>query len=250
MASIRQIIARRTDLSTFLVHLTREYEGSEPFANLTAILRDGGIEARTPMGSAVKALRRANRPEEDLVSQRCVCFTETPLEHISLLLDNIDDLDRDCLFAPFGVAISKRVGREQGVNPVWYTDITPGHDWLIQNVDALFQHELQGPNRQPFGDTNIGRLTPFIEQMGAGQRAGRNRGQYRKEFSWEREWRKRRNYRLPERAIGIAPAAHHAALRQAALDGDRELKFIDPKWGLEEIIGRLAGFREDEVGLF
>lgn len=46
-------------------------------------------------------LERANLPTE---SQNCVCFTETPLEHVSLLLGKIGD--RNCEFKPYGIAIT------------------------------------------------------------------------------------------------------------------------------------------------
>jgi hypothetical protein len=57
MATIRELMSRRTDLSTFVVHLTREFGDNEPDDNLESILRDRQIEARSCFGSAVKPLR-------------------------------------------------------------------------------------------------------------------------------------------------------------------------------------------------
>lgn len=49
---IRDIVARRTDLGTFLVHLTR---GDAPRENLQ-ILTTRRIEARNPFGQALTTL--------------------------------------------------------------------------------------------------------------------------------------------------------------------------------------------------
>lgn len=182
MASLRDLLARRTDLSTFLVHLTRNYNGASAAGNLRQILTTGRIEARTPFGAAMSTLRRRNAPL-DAASQRCVCFTETPLEHLHILLQPIEDLQRQCEFEPYGVALTKRMGRDAGVNPVWYTDITPGHNWLMQSVNALIDealHDLdakrdQGDRTSTFGGYPVAMLTPFIEQKGSGPG-------YRKEF--------------------------------------------------------------------
>jgi hypothetical protein len=49
MLNIRQVLSRRSDLSTFLVHLTREYpEGTSPKENLKSILIGETVEARNP----------------------------------------------------------------------------------------------------------------------------------------------------------------------------------------------------------
>src|SRR5689334_15224853 len=115
-----EILNRRSDLSTFLVHLTRDYKGASAKDNLESILRDRCIRARNVYGYLRSRLARQGR---DMDSQRTVCFTETPLEFTYLLVENIEN--RNVSFAPYGVAITKRIGRRTGVNPIWYVDITP-----------------------------------------------------------------------------------------------------------------------------
>lgn len=249
MPTIRHLIARRTDLSTFLVHLTRDYQGTPARVNIERILQAGRLEARTPYGAAVNSLRKNRAPSVDLDTQKCVCFTETPLEHLNLLLSTISDLQRQCDFAPYGVAITKRIARNDGVNPVWYTDITPGHAWLMNAVNALIDQGIAmvtaardtGDSSACYGDQHIASLTPYIEQMGSGQG-------YRKEFWWEREWRHVGDYRLPLRYIVIAPEQEHEDLEPIANAQFPRVAFIDADWGLEDIIGRLAGFTEVQVG--
>jgi len=81
--------------------------------------------------------------------------------------------------------------------------------------------------------------------MGTGIRRGDGQ-QYQKEFWWEREWRCRGDFRLPERVLIICPEADITNF-----EGIVECKvgvsaaFIDPDWGLEQIIARLAGFRAE-----
>jgi len=77
LTDIREILQRRTDLSTFLVHLTRAGESETAEDRLKSILQSGRIEARTPMGAAAA---RLSRDGLDTGGQKCVCFTETPLE--------------------------------------------------------------------------------------------------------------------------------------------------------------------------
>ena len=171
-------------------------------------------------------------------SQRTVCFTETPLEHIHLLTSDIDG--RQVTFGPYGIALTKRIARSRGTNPVWYVDITPGHEWLTNPLNGLIDAAIASGN---FSNSDIAKLAPFIEQMGT------RPGHYRKEFWWEREWRHVGDFALPPRFIGICPAAEIAELSVIAADVGREAAWIDPTWSLEEIIGRLAGFGSDEVSV-
>src|SRR5947208_5018554 len=88
--------------------------------------------------------------------QRVVCFTETPLEHTYLLTQEIEA--RQFKFEPYGIAIPKRLARRIGINPVWYLDITPGHDWLTGPVESLIE-ESRGA--YGFSLSDIARITPF-----------------------------------------------------------------------------------------
>lgn len=229
------ILNRRSDLSTFLVHLTRDTQSSAR-ENLESIISDRKIEARSVYGALTQHTHKL--PDKGK-SQQVVCFTETPLEYTYFLTEQIDD--RDYKFSNYGIAITKRLGREKGVNPVWYLDITPGHDWLTTSVDALRKTFIDGGAK----DNDLGRLFPYIEQMGNGKsKAGTG---YCKEFWWEREWRHCGDFRLPLTVICLCPESeipHFSALMQKApLDG----KCVDPTWSLERIIAHLAGFAPDEI---
>jgi hypothetical protein len=235
--NIREILRSRSDLSTFLVHFTRDLDDISGKDRLRLILQQHTIKATKPMGHAVRRLSDSHLSAN---SQRCVSFTETPLEYAHLLIEDIEG--RDCHFRPYGIAIPKKLGRRYGFNPVWYVDITPGHNWLSGQIEVLIDNAIQSGN---FDESEIGKLTPFIEQMGTGPG-------YRKEFWWEREWRCAGDYLLPRKTIVLCPEIEHAEFNEILETGGLALscKFVDPFWSLEQIIARLAGFSADEVDVF
>ena len=126
----------------------------------------------------------------------------------------------------------------------------------MNSVNALISESLNNVvTRRKAGDSSahfkqypISKIAPFIEQMGSGPSGA---GTYQKEFWWEREWRHRGDYLLPLWFIVLAPESDHEPWREWI---DSELKIpyplIDPRWGLEEIIGRLAGFSEIQIRPF
>jgi hypothetical protein len=129
----------------------------------------------------------------------------------------------------------------RGVNPVWYVDITPGHDWLMKPINALIDREIRC--REKFRECSLAQITPFIDQMGSGVRSS-GYG-YRKEFWWEREWRHRGDFHfsLYSVALGLAPERKIAEFEKFTKGLGRKVPFVDPKWGLEKIVAHLAGCR-------
>lgn len=129
--------------------------------------------------------------------------------------------------------------RQLGVNPVWYVDITPGHDWLMKPVNEILDREINRLKR--FRKSPLAQIAPFIEQMGSG--TGRSGYRYRKEFWWEREWRHRGdfNFSLSDVALGLARENSIQIFEKFTDKLGRRIPFVDPKWGLEEIIAHLAG---------
>lgn len=232
----------RTDLSTFLVHLTRENGGRSAKDRLSNIIKTATLEAGEPMGLAVARLDKQS--EKD--SQKCVCFSETPLENVKFMTGSITG--RTCSFEPFGIAIPKKLGRKQGANPVWYIDQTSGHNWLTKPLNNLIEAAVK--NDQGFGNSDISQICPFLDTMGSGGRAG-GAGNYRKEFWWEREWRHVGNFTLGHRFIVLCPEGEIAYFKDVSKDSDsqRMLSYLDPQWSLERIIASLAGFREEDVEL-
>jgi hypothetical protein len=230
---VRQVVARRGDLSTFVVHLTRDVKGRSATEALRSILGSRVIRAGQPMGHAISCLNKGGHATE---SQKVVCFTETPLEYVYLMLEEIDG--REVRLKPYGVALTKRVARQKGVNPVWYVDITPGHDWISKSINQIVEEAIQSGR---FGKKPIAKIAPFIEQMGS-KADEQGRYEYRKEFGWAREWRYLGDFKLPERLIVLCPANEFGDMAKTCNQANLMASFIDPAWGLERIIASLAGF--------
>ncbi len=118
---IRDVLNRRGDLSTFVVHLTRTAGGVSAKERLESILAERRFRATTSMGWAAEQDDPADAAKQ---SQRVVCFSETPLEHIYSLVADIEG--RQIQLEPYGVAFTKLTARRLGINPIWYVDMTPG----------------------------------------------------------------------------------------------------------------------------
>jgi len=233
---ISQLLRKRADLSSFVVHFTRKGEDDiAPGKNLRSILRDETIEARSAFGPATSLLERKRL--RDLKSQKCVSFSETPLEHLDCLTGDIPG--RRFSLSPYGLAFTKTTARRMGVNPIWYVDITPGHDWLMEPINQLVDRELRRQKR--FNRSPLAKITPFIEQMGSGM--GRSGYGYRKEFWWEREWRHRGDFSftLQVVALGFAPEHRVKEFEKFTEKLGRRVRFVDPKWSLEKMIAHLSG---------
>ena len=239
MTTIESRLNRRPDLSTFLVHLTRDKDDRFASDNLVNILSHRRLQAVTKMGKA---------KDHDVPNQEVVCFTETPLEHAWTLIGDIQG--RQVKLEPYGLVFTKIWARSRGINPVWYMDATPGHDWLGRDVDELVGKAIAN---QEFDD-EIFRLTPFFEVMGTWP-ATLNRQAGRMEFWWEREWRKVGDltFSWDDLVAVLAPVSAHESLRIGLRENSPNpivdsLNFLDPEWGMERMIACLAGVYSGYLG--
>lgn len=250
MPSIESLLHRRTDLSTFVVHFTRNGPAGSARDNILGILENRRLEARNVYGMA----KQISDPEI-AATQKVVCLTETPLEHAWMMCEDIDA--RGMHFSQYGVAFTKAFARRRGANPVWYIDITPGHDWLTVPINAMIDEAERSArsHRSQAADLTqvpILRLTPFFEQMGPMNNGGR------KEFWWEREWRIVGDLRFSQDDIVVvfAPENKHESLKEDLADtgkyrdGDTMPALVDPTWGLERMIGAFARVSVDDLGPF
>ena len=242
---IEELLHRRTDLSTFVIHWTRDFDSEPARENLLSILSSRKILARNPMGAAVKELEK-ERQDADcqmaLDTQRVVCFTEAPLEQAWSFVSYIHG--RQVQLRPYGLAFTKRTARRLGINPVWYVDMTPGHDWLMNHVESLVKRGIRS-GLSTFHDDPIAHIAPFIEGMGTWD-------DRRKEFWWEREWRHRGDlsFRLEQVAVILCPDHDMVSFEDVAepsrAESARRVPLIDPRWGLEHIIASLAGVPNED----
>lgn len=180
-------------------------------------------------------------------TQRVVCFSETPLEHIYSLVADIQG--RQVRLEPYGVLFTKLAARRLGVNPIWYVDQTAGQQeqWrTARAVDALKQAAVASGD---FHNQPAARLLPFFEQMGTWP-------QGQKEFWWEREWRHIGDVALPFGCLYLCPEDEFDEF-VPRIDGEhisawnrRKREYIDPRWGLEQIVAHLAAMPPEDVSPF
>ena len=233
---IENLLNRRSDLSTFVVHLTRDGVGGKPTAreNLEAILTAGRIEARTPMGWTGTGRERLTGA--DLDAMKVVCFSETPLEHVYSLFQNIRG--RSVRLSGYGVAFTRDIARGAGVNPVWYVDMTMGRTWeLSPALDELRKEAVAAPGG--FASHPASKILPFVEAMGTWN-AGR------KEFSWEREWRHLGDFafRWSDVALVLCPEAEIGEFEALG-----SWSAVDPAWSLERMIATVVQKRAWQLAL-
>ena len=234
---IRDVLNRRDDLSTFVVHLTRSQDGVSAKERLRAMLDEGEILAMTAMGWASDQ----DDPDDPAKqTQRVVCFSETPLQHIYSLVADIEG--RQVKLEPYGFAMTKMSARRLGINPVWYVDMTPGRDWVLS--PALNEMKQQAVATGAFHEQPAARVFPFFEPMGTWPTRQR-------EFWWEREWRHVGKVYLPSRLKGMLVLCPEDEIDEfQALTGRKYRVCIDPRWGLEQIIASLAHVPEDQITPF
>jgi hypothetical protein len=242
--TIDEVLQRRGDLSTFIVHLTRDSDAGSARENLASIIRERTLRAGSPKGWAT--WERFELADDALETQRVVCFSETPLEHVHGLFAEIEA--RSVRFQGYGLAFPKMVARWMGINPVWYIDLSRARgewrDWPIK--EALNALVREAADR--FRDSPVSRLTPFIEGMGSWPDG--NGGVRMREFAWEREWRHLGDLELEPwwaKTLWLCPEDELEEFSALVGPGAH---CIDPAWGLERIIGHLLGMGVSEMTPF
>lgn len=255
---IKDLLHRRNDLGTFLVHLTKDGPDGPAFNNLLDILFDRRIEARTAMGVALKF---AENDQALADTQKTVCFTETPLEHIWMMCEEIEH--REVNMQPYGLVFTKTWARREGANPVFYMDQTPGHDWLTKPVNLMLEAAAAGQAVDkdlagnwvtvPLSDAPVAKIAPFIEPMG--------KFNVLREWWWEREWRHVGDlaFSWDDIVVVLVPEGEqqtfHTAFEARRVDEDieapdRALRYLDPRWGQERMIAALADIPAANIGPF
>jgi hypothetical protein len=206
----------RRDISQYVVHLTRDYNGTLARDNLLSILADLTIEARNPYGVAIAHLKLIGRATDAaLKTQRVVCFSETPPDDLYGLIN--PGIWRRYKFRPYGVAFTREYALDHGANAVWYLNSYVGqiqHRWLAKDVNDLIDAvAIPGSAEEgglAFAGSTIARLTPFMEVVGSWDTM-------KKDFTFEREWRRRDDFTFgaADVAAVIVPPGEIESIRLA-----------------------------------
>lgn len=221
MATIEQRLRGRADYSSFLVHLTRR-QGDRPARGvLRQILRDRRLRAQNPY-----CLFHHQIAEDERQHFNVVCFTEAPLHQIKAFLGEIDG--RSVELEPYGLVFTKEFIGSKGGNPSFYIN-TYHHNDLRNAARELFQLARDAG----FAGHPATRLLPFVNIF------GRTAGGGRYDFYWEREWKVLGDitFTYGDVVVGLCP--------ENRIDDFENrfpaIKFISPRWGLDDIIKHLGG---------
>lgn len=180
---IQEILNFRTDISPFLVHLTREYNGIAARENLENIIKEKTLRQS---GKRVSDARfgiddREFEEEERKQLFGAICFTETPLNEVHCLLE-IQRRNFD--LKPYGLVFMKERLSKRGVAPVFYLNNKMGDkDGVLRVLCSL------GESNKTKEESK--KILPLIAFFGKhitppNARAPKN-GEH--DFLWEREWR-------------------------------------------------------------
>jgi len=210
-----EFLDKKKDYSPFLVHLTRNNGERSSKEILECILKEQVLKAYNYFCLFNNKLNVLN---DDIKNRfKVVCFTETPIDQINLLLERVQG--RNKRFESYGLVFEKNYIRKKvrGGNPTFYAAESLFDTlWQIYESaeDSNFSHEeynfLALVNKY---DTNV-------------------------DFHWEREWRITGNFKfeLAEIFCGLCPEKEMTFFETIY----SPVKFISPTWGINKILYKLV----------
>lgn len=219
MAQVSNIefFKRKRDFSRLLVHLTKDDESSGKTAKhiLEKILNEGTLIAGNYyclFGSDLDKADNASLRELFKV----VCFTETPIDLIDVLLMDLEGRYR-FMPKPFGLVFTKDFIRERLGNPVFYAG-----SQLFDSLWKLYNHA-----KSRSFDQKDYRFLALV-----------NKCDDKIDFHWEREWRVVGNlgFNLTDVYCALCPESDIEYFEERFTS----LPFIDPCWGINQILNKLV----------
>lgn len=146
---------------------------------------------------------------------KVVCFTETPIDLIDVLLMDLEK--RRYKPKPFGLVFTKEFVRQRGGNPVFYVSGSLFDSLWKAYEDAKARNFDREDNK-------------FLALV--------NRCDDQIDFHWEREWRVvgNLNFDLKDVYCVLCPQGHQASFKKKF----DELTFVDPDWSIYQILDTLV----------
>jgi hypothetical protein len=228
----------RDDLSRFLVHLTRDYDGESAEANLINIIKKKTIEARNAHCLVMHRIRNFTPVLKKKF--KTVCFTEAPLTQLNRVVNEIKG--RKIILQPFGLIFWKENLFELGASPAIYINAkgTSISQFLLNEFDSIFKNvktfkKFKEQEKKHY--TNIVQYYSLINVVND-----------KHDFMWEREWRHHGDFKFKYNDI-VAIVAKDPDIFENWLEKnltDRQYKFIkrlpiiNPEWTYEELVEELA----------
>ena len=155
-------------------------------------------------------------PAPDFIDDfKVVCFTETPIDQISLLLKPV--YGRENQPEPYGIIFDKQFIRSKGGNPVFYVGDT---------LMPILWNAYKAARDSGFSEKEY----IFLALV--------NKCDEDTDFHWEREWRIAGNLKfdLGDVYLGLCPEGLIDHFEQKY----QPIKFIDPNWGFTKTLRKLV----------
>jgi hypothetical protein len=230
----------RDDFSRFLVHLTRDYEGTSAQDNLIAMLRNRRIHARN--AHCLFAPKIASIGFSDVLKRQfnTVCFTEVPLNQLKYLTQDIPG--RRIKLKPYGLVFWKAHLLDEGANPAIYVN-SKAHG-LRELLLRQFDEHFRGLRQYRQFKAQFGKDADAIIRY----YATINLISDRVDFSWEREWRLKGNFAFDFDGLVAIVAPNPKAFRgkttgafgqKLRLDISR-IPVVSPDWNYEQLVEEMA----------
>lgn len=216
-----EFLNKKRDYSPFLVHLTRE--GLDCCGNEVAsagevlgeyILADTELVACNHFCLFKDDIDSLG--EENKNKFKVVCFTETPIDQIEVLLEVVQG--RNTILRPYGLVFTKDYIRHKEGNPVFYVD---------ENMFDPLWKLYKDAKSKDFSSSDI----KFLALV--------NKCDKNIDFHWEREWRIVGNlkFELTDIFCGLCPESKIKYFESEF----PSVKFISPYWGINNILNKLVG---------
>lgn len=226
--SREEFLNKKRDYSPFLVHLTKEAIDTlgEPCASAKDVL-DEILRVKTLKAFNHFFLYSRNLDSQDasLVEKfKVVCFTETPLNQIDVLLHRV--CGRNFKPDPYGLVFKKEYIREKGGNPVFYVTKKIARPlW-----DSLYEPHVEGKEQT---SEKICKLLALVTVCDEGN-----------DWHWEREWRIVGNlvFNLSDIYCGLCPEGDIPYF-----ENKYSLNFISPYWGINKILDKLVNLSKEKT---
>lgn len=228
---IDEVLYFRSDISPFLVHLTKDKSTTQSKEILKSIIEQKQLIAgQSSISYAHYGLD--NLTEEKKHFFQAISFTETPLNEIYCLME-IDK--RQINLQPYGLVFVKDRLIEKGVSPaLYFNNHNPGDkDKVFEALCSLIDTHEEAAKR----------ILPLVSAFGyyINRPTKSTKSTTKIDFTWEREWRFPNNdgkfkFEKEDIFIGLCPHEEIETFEELLPD----VKFIDPmrnvKWYANKLV--------------
>jgi hypothetical protein len=211
--SRERLLEEKRDYSPFLVHLTKSTINERAKDILCRILDDQALLSYHAWCIWYKSLEQ---PENAELCQKfkVVCFTETPLDQIEILLQKVER--RLYQPEPYGLVFKKTYIRSKGGNPVFYVTRE-----IAKPLSAIYEKQTTSIEDSV---CRLLALTTFCDNYN--------------DWHWEREWRivGELHFQYEDVYCALCPEDDIPFFEK----GYDNLTFIDPRWRMNKILDQLV----------